>query len=174
MGSEYVIRYEVECLILQFRIQRIFNKMIVSLRSACCKYMILEFGILKFLPTVFFFFFFCQHFYRKMTLQLDIEECAKTVGETIANNTFFDVYEDFDTMIDIIKKANLDANQGTYIFNEIKSRKFNFDDMVQIFKSINVHFDSSNEEGIDAFFEFIRSTHKTLKFRPLKQIYNYI
>lgn len=115
--------------------------------------------------------FFCRHF--KMALELNINECAKTVGETIDNDTFFGVYEDFDTMISIIKAANLDAKQGIYIIKGSKSQNFSSKDMLQVFKSINVHFDSSSEKGIDNYFDFIESAYKTLKVKPLKAIYNF-
>lgn len=106
-------------------------------------------------------------------LYLDADETAKDIDRFIDNDTLFDVFEDFDDLISIIRKAIVNFEQAEYIIKGCKER-FSISDQFEVIRHLSIVFSDDKTKKVDEVLEFLRLIHKNLKFKTIKAVYNHI
>lgn len=98
-------------------------------------------------------------------LELNIEETARNIAEFIDNRTFFDVFDDFNVVLQILSKSSLTPGQAKYILNGAKS-KYDENQCFQIFKKLTVDF----QNDLPSIISYIDTLNQIFHANTLKSI----
>lgn len=98
-------------------------------------------------------------------LVLDIGKTAKDIKTFIKNDTVFEIFDDIETLTNILSKCTLNTEDSKYIMSRCKQH---YDDVgcFKIFKSLNVNFHDNILEMID----FVSTCFDSLCASPLQSI----